>query len=78
MLEAEAEAENKILTSRPACPRGLNITVYTRSNTRSKWSDTRDEQNWSSNVYSIVERDKKFSYSNRENYTDRLPNGGRI
>jgi len=26
MLEAEAEDEDKNLASRPACPRGLNIT----------------------------------------------------
>jgi len=25
-FEAESEAEDKILASRPACPRGLNIT----------------------------------------------------
>ena len=28
-LEAESESQDKILASRPACPRGLNITDYT-------------------------------------------------
>ena len=27
MIEAEAEAEDKILAPRPACPRGLNVTA---------------------------------------------------
>jgi len=31
LLEAESEAEDKILASRPACPRGLNITALNQT-----------------------------------------------